>query len=179
MPQLKFLANFNYQPYGQLSIVANTMSFFGMNIWESISLNTFNFGVTGSSNVGQKATYNIGLYSLSGSTLILINSGSTSLSTANWNAFARYIPVTTWSSASYNIVPGTWFWGFLCSTSSAAARHLLFCDNGIPPAEAFPNSFIGGVMTESTSALPASIGTSVLTTGGTGTNSPMFIILSA
>ena len=171
MAQLNFYANMEGASNQGVSTVANQALFFGFNLEDSISWNTINFFAY--HTTGSK-TYNIGLYSLTGSSLSLVNSASQSRTGQNFGAFQSIVN----TSATSNLTPGTWYLGVLVSTSGGSN----FSFGGQTQANAgnaFPGAFIGGNMTETTNALPGSYATSNLdVTGNSGIMVP-FIVLSA
>lgn len=119
-----------------------------------------------------KHTFSIGLYSLNGSTLSLANSAS---GTRTQNSFG-YFTITA-TSATQNITPGTWWFGFLLSTTGSSGNSI-YGQTGLPVGNAFPGGFMGGRMTESTGALPTAYSTSNLDTTGADSNQVPMIILS-
>ncbi len=179
MPQLQFLQNINYQANNNRGWGQQSLSIFAYHVYDSISLNTMVFGVTGSGNVQCSVTFNIGIYSLTGSTLTLVNSGNTSFAQANWNNLARYIAISTWSSGSQNLLPQPWYIGFLASTiGTAPTVNAIFCENAPLGANAIAGNFLDGVYSVTTNALPGSVNTSEMGINGV-TQHPMFIIMSA
>lgn len=155
MGQLIFNNNLNYiGPQSNLTYLNGSLSFVPYTIFDSISLGTFNILYRSKVATGGTHTLSLGLYSLTGSTLTLANSGSLPISVTgiHWES------ITTWSSTQ-NISPGTWFWGFLFSTNVSSLADL-FGVKTIGAANAFPGGFIGGAMSESTNALPSSFATS-------------------
>ena len=172
--QASSMHNFPLIGYSTVVGSANTLQFLGYNILASISLNTLNLGVvrTGS----QTLTLSIGLYSLTGSTLSLANSGSVSSGSAGVEK-SGYLSISTFS-ATQNITPGGWFWGVVFATSSNSAFRLYGGVN-INPANAFPGGFIGGAMTDSTNALPSSYETSNLNITGQSAFPVPYLIISA
>ena len=175
MPQLSAFANIFYGNAGN-AISVNTVSFFPFNVFDSISLLTLNMPITVGSN--NSVTFEFGLYSISGSSLFLTNtiSGATSVGAALSRV---YLSCTDVSSAQ-NITPGTWFFGLRVSASGGSSTNISYlrCAN-VAVSNAFPGGFIGGRMTDSTAALPASIATSDLDTTGTDAMTQPNIILSA
>ena len=178
--QLNFVQNYNFQVGQGVTISAATMSFFGFNFLGSISFNTMNFVMTNAVNTTMTASYSLGLYSLNGATLFLANSISASTTLTN---NARYFVSLTGTSATQNITPGTWYWGFLASLTGQSTNQtsaiILGAQSVINPTNAFPGGFIWGRMTDSTNALPSSYATSDLDITGQDALSVPGIILSA
>lgn len=177
MPQLNFAMNSFVLPPHRISAMSTNavVSFFAFNIYDSISINTVNIPVQNSAVQNNTLSISLGLYSISGSTLSLANSGSVS---QNWAlAVARQYVSFTNTSATQNITPGTWYFGLLASQSSNGA--FIMHANTINPGNAFVGIFVGGVMTASTSALPATVATSDLDVTGNDAMLVPSIIISA
>lgn len=181
MVQLKFTQNIPYLPQGTIAAPVATVNFFPQNFNGHISLLTVNFAhqVSISTTKTFGYTVSLGLYSLTGSTLTLVNSLSESYSKtkAGGNTtYYSYFPITAISAASV-ITPGTWYWGLLHSTASTGGLSLVgaFTQN---PGNNFPGGFIGGSMTESTTALPASIETSNLGIAGSAAMFEPYILIT-
>ncbi|OGM12447.1 hypothetical protein A2V80_03520 [Candidatus Woesebacteria bacterium RBG_16_39_8b] len=159
-----------------ISINAGSLSFFPLQVYESVSFNTLNMIVY--HNATQKTlSYYIGLYSLNGSTLSLANTVSATFTHPNNANVGRYISFSN-TSATQNITPGTWWVGFLASTAGSNNISLRGANNQ-NPSNAFPGAFYGGAMTASTNALPASIATSDLDITGSDAIAVPFICISA
>lgn len=172
MAQLLFQQINNLWEGKTFSINNATVSFFPMNFYDSISLNTFNIGVawsTTNSNGTVSASY--GLYSLNGSSLSLANSWSRSISRTSGGAASNGFLSATATSATQNITPGTWWIGIHLSVESNT-KFSIQGYSGVDPENAFPGGFIGGAMTVSTNAIPVSVATSDLDTTG---NDAMFV----
>ena len=175
MGQLNFEYNINYHPRGAARTISNgTISFIPFNIQDSISLLTLNIAGNGSS-ANRTLTLSFGLYSLNGISLIIANSLSASMSMDN--NLAKFVSLTA-TSAAQNITPGTWFWGMLFSTGGNA-NFSIHGQVNVNPANAFAGGFIGGVMTDSTGALPTSIATSDLNITGLDAMFVPYILLNA
>ena len=174
--QMDFAYNLpNFAASNNLPVISQgTIRFIGFNFPGSISLRTINFNVNGS-DANRTLSLLLGLYSLNGNTLSLANSISGTVRASQNGLY--FLPLTATSSAQ-NITPGTWYFGLLCTISSNT--NLSF--RGITLStinNAFPGAFYAGLMTDSTSALPASYATSDLDiTGGDEVAIPM-ILLSA
>lgn len=183
MGQLNFAQNFNAIPPRVLEVSNNSLSFFPWNLYGSVSFVSLNIPIKSgiSSGAGSVAhTLSIGLYSLTGSTLSLANSISltdSSSRTGNNISYEGYVKGTG-TSATQNITPGTWWWGFVNSVTGSITLSLTggFTNN---PGNAFPGAFIGGRMTDSTNALPSSFATSDLDITGSDAMFTPFIILGA
>lgn len=162
-----------------VSFSNGALSFVPFNIVDSISWINLNFLVRGAGPGGSTRTVSIsvGLYSLSGSTLSLANS----ISGTNTNNLSggnlKFISLTA-TSATQNITPGTWWLGFLASTSGQTNLSL-FVQSQINPANAFPGGFIQGRMTVTTNAPPATYATSDLDITGNVAFTYPELILSA
>lgn len=184
--QLSFAQNIPFPPNNLVGLSNAFLSFFPHNINGSISLLTVNLphriSVSVSNNISY--TFSLGFYSLTGSTLSLVNSlsATNSLGTTTANRSRTYYISFTNISATSNITPGTWFWGLLGSksglTTASADFSVCAVETGVlNPANAFPSVFIGGCMSVSTSALPGTYATSDLDiTGHDAMNVPYIII---
>ena len=175
MPQLNFEYNLGALLNNKLGIGQASLSFFPLNIRDSISWATMNIVLSQSAAGGKTNSVSIGLYSLNGSTLSLANSISAS---QTFNAGVEYYMSLTATSTAQNITPGTWWFGFLISTSGAN-RSLIGGRAGALGENAFPGSFIGGRMTASTAALPATVATSDLDITDSDAMFVPYILLSA
>lgn len=174
MGQLNFVYNFGQIPSQFGSIVNGTLTFFPLNVEDYVSFNTANILLTVSS-ANLTWTFSLGLYSLNGSSLSLANSISRTLSVSN--SARMYLSLIA-TSATQNISPGTWYFGFLASTGGNANISYMG-HTGAYFANPFPAGFYGGEMTASTNALPASYATSNLDTSGFASMPVPFIIISA
>lgn len=171
--QLNFHANYKALIGGNNYVVSNgTLFFFPFVLLSSISLGILNF--KGSASSGTK-TLSIGLYSLNGVSLSLANSLSGAFNSSITHN--RYFSLTA-TSATQNITPGNWWWGFLLSTAGAS-NFSLEAQSSVNAGNAFPGSFIGGIMTASTNALPTNYATSDLDITGSDALTIPTIILSA
>src|SRR3990167_7661894 len=133
------------------------MKFVGFNIQDSILFKTINIPQF-FNNTSLSHTLSLGLYSLNGSTLSLGNSASGSITASGLKRC--YLSITG-TSATQNITPGTWYFGLLISISSGTVISI-YGQSSANPSNAFPGVFIGGIMTDSTNALPTSFATSNL-----------------
>ena len=173
MGQVLFQSNIPSLSNNLNAIIDGSLSFFPLNIYDSISLKTVNIAINAGGTTKTVSFY-LGLYSLSISTLSLANSLSATYTQAGAD---RFISLTD-TSANQNITPGTWFWGILVNFSSSS-NVSLYGGLSDSPGNAFPGGFIGGSMTESTAALPASYATSNLgVTGKAALFNPLIIISS-
>ena len=179
MVQIQHEMNFPYWNGSGTQVSNGTMTFFPLIVRDSISLNTFLFGferATTNSNI--TLTLSLGMYTLSGSSLSLFNSGSLTLTALNADVSSRGLFDITTFSATTNLTPGNYWFGFLFSTTRVSAHSLR---GGVSrnPNNAFPGSFVEGVMSESTNALPSSYATSNLDITGSDAFFIPMIILSA
>lgn len=153
MGQINFQANINCVGYSNIRGTNRTLYVNPFNVYESISLNTvhipFRLSVT-----AQTLTLSLGLYSLSLGTLSLANSASATIRFTGAGNI-QYVPITA-ISATQNITPGTWYWGFVVN-SSGSSQFTIQGGASIAPGNAFPGGFTGGRYTVSTLGLPASI----------------------
>ncbi len=173
MAQLDFHVNFPGIVSETLAVASNgTLSFVPMSPSDSVSFNKLNFYMSAGSNA--TFTLSIGLYSLTGSTLSITNSMSRSITLSN---FRGYVSLSA-TSVAQNITPGTWWLGLLVSTGGNSSVAFVG-QSFVNPGNAFPGGFIGGRMTDSTNALPASYATSNLDVTGTDAMSVPTIILTA
>ena len=158
-----------------LARVSNgTLSFFAFNVFDSISLNTVNIAFSMSNAVNTQSV-SLGLYSMNGSTLSLANSLSNTRTAGAGSSV--YLGFTNPSSAQ-NITPGTWYWGILISTAGNSALDLIG-QSVINALNGFPGAFVGGRMTDSTAALPASYATASLDITGNDATMVPYLIISA
>lgn len=159
----------------------NTVSFQAVNFAAFVPFNTVAILVTGASttNVTRSAafTYRFGLYSLTGSTLTLVNSASATLTKDYSNSQNQWVSFVT--SATSSIPPGQWYFAFHISTGAGATSlnsHWGNFNNNSPnPGNAMPG-IVKATMTQSTSSLPASINTTALSTTGQAVVQPYIII---
>ena len=178
MGQLNFEQNFEYF---FANMTANAFSigsvlFAPLNVRESISLINVHINPLFGSSANQTKSFYLGLYSLSGSILSIVNSLSVTIST---NDGRSYMPLLSFSntSATQNVTPGTWFLGILASTAGRSELSLLGRFTASPD-NAFPGAFIGGLMTETTNALPSSMAISNLDITGRPELSTPYILLT-
>ena len=186
MPQLSFLNNHPQMFPHEMSFSSNTISFVPFNVGDSISLKTMQipFGFGDGDTDGQHTqsfSLRVGLYSLNGSTLSMANSISGFRTfTINVNQTLIWMSMTD-VSATQNITPGTWYMGLLVRFSAGTSDSSGNFQGAtrINPMNAFPAGFIGGRMTESSSALPASYATSNLDITGTDAMNVPYILLTS
>jgi hypothetical protein len=184
MGQMLYAQNFNFLPSDSSSFTSRNVYFLPMHFPDNISFNTLNFLFQGGYN-GQNCSFSFsfGLYSLTGSTLTLVNWIS---KTAGFKiAPPQYLSATATSSAQ-NITPGTWFigmfWDRATFTSTAAFPDYVFWGNTILNGwvtNNFPAGFIGGRMSVTTNALPATVATSDVDTANADAMMQNYIIISA
>lgn len=174
MAQVSFLKNYNYYPVETYSMAGNSFYLYPFNIWESISLLTINFPMEQTAAATGSHTVSLGLYQMNNSTLTLLNSGSSSFAHTTSDNF--WVSITSFSSQSSLITPGSYWFGLLISTSSQ--NSLAWVGNNVINAgNAWPGGFYAGRMTTSTNAVPGSIATSDLDiTGNDGIFSQVIII---
>ena len=173
MPQLSFAQNLNVAPNGVPLLTAQSLNIFGFNLLDSISLKTIQVIVQQSASTNATYSLSIGLYSLNGATLTLVNSASNSSSQSGVSRF--YFSMTN-TSATSNLTPGTWYFGLLLNT---AGDNVFRVYGGTRSGgNAFPGGFIQGQMTDATTQLPLSIATSNLNITGVKFIEP-YIILSS
>ena len=172
MGQLLFWHDLEFIPANVRAISHLTMSFFPFSPAGSISLNTLNCAIQ-AGGTNKSVSLSVGLYSLNGATLSLANSGLRTFT----NSGADGLLSMTSMSVTQNITPGSWFFGLLFSFSGSSNINLFGATKAT--ANAFPGSFIGGAMTESTSALLDSYATSNLDITGVGAMLVPYIIISS
>lgn len=170
-PQLQFFENFpGKNGAANLAYSNGTLSIHAVNIPLSISYN--NVVVLLSQNSGS-FTLQHGLYSLNASTLSLANSASRAITVT---AGLSWVSMAT--SATQNISPGAWYFGFNI-LSGGSSSISFFGNSSIAPGNAVPGGFLRGRVTGSTNAMPASIATSVLDITGADAMRQAFIIITA
>lgn len=176
MGQLNFAANYPYPIGGRSGIVAVKVLFFAFNFYDSISFNTINLVIVRNNSNSRTISASLGLYSVTGSTLSLANSAAgTWTNHTNPGSRYQYLSFST-ISATQNISPGTWYFGLLASTAGSNCSYGGLTAN---PANAVQGGFIGGEMTATTNALPASYATSDLDITGRNALIVPYIIVSA
>jgi len=162
MAQLNFFPNINHALADNKLVSDGSLTFMPLNLGDSISWATINLLVRTSSSANQTHSILMGLYSITGSSLSLVNSVSGNMST---NGSGRAWMSMTDTSATSNLTPGTWFLGIIARTGGTAAFQLVGTSN-TAIGNNFPGSFIGGIYSVSTNALPTSLSTSEVTTSG-------------
>jgi len=179
MAQLNFAMQNFYSPNRSIGLSNSILSFIPFLFVDYISFNTLNIQMRYASNSDSTGllVWSIGLYSLTGQTLSLANSISRSTSQTTTNAVRfEYLSFSGISSAQ-NITPGIWYFGLLGSFDNIT--HNIIAHSSLNAFNAFPGFFIGGRMTVTTNALPASIATSNMdTTGNDAMQVPVIIISS-
>ena len=176
MAQLLFEKSLPYYGPSRLSVNNASMTFCAMNFNDSISFNTVNMVFLNEAGGNRSMSVSLGLYSLSGSTLSLANSVSSTFSQPAANRI--YISMTS-TSATQNITPGIWYIGYWMSRSDTGDYAPSGQYINLSAGNAFPGAFIGGAMTVSTNALPSSYATSDLDITGQDALLVPFIIMSA
>lgn len=181
-PQLQFFENFpGHLGAGTIdeSGGEGILSIHAVNLPLSISLNNAAVIITWTSAVNStKSQYwHFGLYSLTGSTLSLENSGSGSITYGDATG-SSWFNVSTFSKTQ-NITPGAWYFAFLNRSSGHAVGDRWYGNSSINPANAIPGGFLMGRVTASTGAMPASIATSALDITGSDAIRQPYIIITA
>ena len=181
-PQLQFFENFP----GHLGAVFagfddRLCSFQAVNIPLHISFNKIFYLASMSHTASQShsRTVQFGLYSLNNGTLSLANSAGMTYTGSHTNANgASWFSMAT--SATQNITPGTWYFGFNISSGGGNSSNWRpYANSSINPANAIPGAFLMGRITAVTGALPVSYATSNLDiTGADATRHPYIIITS-
>ena len=183
MPRLNVFQNYPVMHDGPNNTLLGNGSLhvFGVYIPGSISFNTIALFFTASGTTAKTASISFGLYSLNGSTLSLANSASTSTNpTANTGLW-----ITLSTSANQDITPGNWYFAVMSSTSSNSRMSL-----GVNPnfqafnfIGGYGGPFVKGVLSASTTAMPASIATSDLSKEGSNSNQSLqfqpYILIAA
>ena len=179
--QLQFFENFpGHLGFEVTRGSANTLLIHAVNIPLSISFNNviiLGKAETMGSALGTRSMgASFGLYSLNGSTLSLANSAG--MSTTNYSIdVSSVIWRSMITSATQNITPGAWYFGFFFSGINNLVSQLF--NNSINPANAIPGGFLMGRMTDSITAMPGSIATSNLDITGSDAIRQPFIIITA
>ena len=179
-PQLNFFENMvGRDGVSQRAYSMGTLSVHLVNIPLSISFNypvfLMSFGSNALSNwIGD---VQMGLYSMTGSTLSLANSANAAINVST-NGISWVSLVT---SATQNISPGNWYFAANILTSGVLPHTSasFFANSSINPGNADPSALMRGRMTASTNAMPASIATSDLDITGSDSNRQPYIILTA
>lgn len=169
---LQFAYNFCLNQTVSSSISYNYVRFFPFTLNDYISLNTVNIPgiIAGYNGGGDCVVYHIGLYSLTGSTLTVLNS-ATAWRRAN-NSANGYFGADGFVAS--NVSPGNYWFGFYIMTSvtgtNTSYTNTTMCrmyGNTIAGNDIYPGAFFVGSATVSTTALPASTATSDLDITGT------------
>ena len=145
---------------------------------DSISLNSL-FILLSRGTGSKTVSISIGLYSLTGSTFSLANSGSRSLTFSGGQL--GYQSITNFS-ATQNISAGNWYFGIIKSTHTGGVNDdFSFYGASIPVNinNAFPGKIIGGILTVTTGALPVSVATSGFDITGTDEHFVPYILINA
>lgn len=175
-PQLNVWKNFQGLNQQTNAVYSNgTLSVNMFNLPVSMSLGVAALGALRSVTAATGTmTIQMALYSLSGSTLSLENSGSMSFSASTTQR--SWYAVTTWSKTQ-NISPGQWWWGVnIISSSVSSFSFLANSSVNITNAPLIP---MKGHMTVSTATPPSSIATSNLDISGNDAMRQPFIIITA
>jgi len=166
--------------FNVLNQTAGVLHMQGVEVFGSISFNQVAMIYTANGTTAKTLTLSFGLYSLNGSTLSLANSASTSTNpTAN-----GYSWITLGTSATQDITPGNWYFGFISSTSSNNNLSVV-CMPGFNYAAAATQRrpsgvFVMGEYSVTTNAFPTAICTSDMIKEPTGKNPQYpYILISA
>jgi hypothetical protein len=164
-PQMLVYQNFNYLATQANTIQSGIVKFAPIIVPAYVTFSNLHIFLKNAISNEGTLSLSAGLYSLTGSTLTLLNSisGSQTYSAASVYPCNGITDV----SAAYNITPGNYWIGFLAKTSSESSISSLVANFYFVINNSFPGTFIGGIMTASTAALPASIETSKLDVLGT------------
>lgn len=174
MAQLQFSQNMNFLPGNSPAMVDGALSVWQWTPTDSVSLNTLQIVIQQTAAVSANFSFFLGLYTLTGSTLTIVNSASRSGANATSNGL-YYISLVT--SATSNITPIPMWWGLLYRSHSA-----VFALNGqnlINATNAFPGALIAGTLSVTTVGVPASIATTDLVTSGVAGSFAPYMIISA
>lgn len=146
----------NFQPHAAIG----SLMLYGYYVPGSISFNTLAMLMSASGTTAKTLSISWGLYSLNGSTLSLANSASFS-SNPGANALSW---ITLNTSATQDITPGNWYFGYMSSTSGQSDLFVIALGGvgGLKSQIPHGGPFVRGHFTASTSAFPASIATSNL-----------------
>lgn len=162
--------------------VNGTLPVQGVYIPGSISFNTVAILVSNGNTVGATLSISFGLYSRTGSTLSLANSASASITGTNvaWLSW-----ITLGTSATQDITPGNWWFGYIHSTSGDDEFRIYNHSFAEQIANrVYGGLFVMGASNASRTNLPASIETSALLKyGGSGSGQSAilqpYVIISA
>lgn len=192
------------------NIPAKSLYFFKIELGDSISWNSValifqNYDLISTTKSGSYSGYksdtiNIGLYSLTGNTLNLVNSASISTSFSSTaggtSTYERVtMQVSNWmiltaTSATSNLTPGNWFLAYFYSTngsfsgsggSSAFTPYYdAFYPNNVEDLlnVAYGGPFYRGKSSTTVNALPASVATSNLTKSDEILTHPYILIMA-
>jgi hypothetical protein len=178
MAQLNVFANYPGRIAVSCAITNGGLSFCPMNLANSIQWSIIHFCPAFSIITSVSLTVSIGLYYLTGGTLTMTNSVSGTFSTTN--AQRGYISMTA-TSAGQNIGPGTWYLGYLISTSGTSGVSILGMSSLGPaafsPGNASPG-FYCGTSTATATALPQSVATTDLDVTGSDSFPVPYILLT-
>ena len=122
-------------------------------------------------------TISLGLYTLNGSTLTLVNSAS-GTQVLNGNAVSWVSLVT---SVASTITPGQYYFGILVSIGTANSPQILAADGGVTATNTmilggYGGAFVRGCLSVSTSGMPASIATTDCIKEGSSSVRPSTVI---
>lgn len=174
-PQLQFVENMPMRAANAFVAIAySTLSFHAVIVTQNVSFNHVLVAFS-NSNVGAARTNTVsfGLYSLTGSTLTLLNSASGAADFILNETGQEWVDMTT--SASSNITPGQYYFGI--NLASVISTVSILGGSSINIGNAIPGQLLMGRMTATTNAMPASVATTDLdVTGNDATRQPYIII---
>lgn len=173
MAQLNFEHNWPALGNDAFAFTNATLCIVPLFINDSISWRTVNVGVAeaGTGTV----SLSVGLYSLTGSTLTLLNSISgTKASAPGGNTFFGYMSLTV-TSASSNITGGQYWLGLLMSTAGGNVSYRGAAQVSGVVAQ-WPSFVQGRLTSVSTAAMPTSLLTSDLDQAGISMATPSILL---
>lgn len=182
MAQLNFAQNWPALGPNSITFTVGTLNVVPIYIDDNISWQTVNIGML-RSGISGSLSLSVGLYSLTGATLTLLNSisGTFSNTTDNNNRFG-YVSLTA-TSATSNIVGGQYWLGLLISTTASTSTATPYFYRGVAAMAGASGitspwpSFIQGRLTSvSTNAMPTSLLTSDLEQSDISMASPAILL---
>jgi hypothetical protein len=170
---LQYFENFPAkEAAGVIAYSNGTMSIQEVNFPLQVAFKTPVMLLTQSSTQVRTFTILLGLYTMNGGTLSLMNSASGSPTFVN-----AYSYVSLATSATQNITPGQYYLA-MNILSAGNSSGSFFGASSINPGNAFPG-FFKARMTVSTNAMPTSLATSGLDVTGSDVTRQPYIIISA
>lgn len=178
--QMRFFENLPGEDAGFVAYSNGTLSFQAVNIPNSLSFVCPVVLVSGASAASTSRSYNhtihFGLYTMTGSTLTLVNSASGVFTKVGTNASTQWISMAT--STTSNITPGLYYFAVNILSGGGSSVMAILGNSSINPDNAQPVMVMARV-TASTNAMPANIETSKLDiTGSDAIKQPYIIITS-